>query len=191
MKTLFSFFFLGLFINGSLFAQDISQDCVQYVSHSAENRLDTTTCIKYSIKNNLDEVLLLMFVEEDITENDKDVLIRKKLLRRYGSLSLSMLAWDNVAPLEGLLLCPEFFAKILKKGDTFDIFIVTDKPERMKDFCQRHLLVCSEKELINHPTTSFRNIPWAIQSSNYEYKDSFIVFKEEILLQFIAVRRES
>lgn len=191
MKTIISTFVLGMLVFGRLFSQAITQESFSYVSYSTGNNIDTTTCIKYSIRNNLDEVLLLMFVEEDITENDKDVLIRKKLLRRYGSLSLSMLAWDNVAPLEGLLLCPEFFAKILKKGDTFDIFIVTDKPERMKDFCQRHLLVCSEKELINHPTTSFRNIPWAIQSSNYEYKDSFIVFKEEILLQFIAVRRES
>lgn len=91
--------------------------------------------------------LMIFFIEEDNKSLPRIQLLRRKLLRRYGDLSLSFIEWEADMEIEkSYPVSPELFVKVLEPEWIFNIVIPFTSHEEKRTASQvaQHLLLCPE-----------------------------------------------
>lgn len=127
--------------------ENLVVDSIKITVSRDYNITDSGGAFCHIIENRTKQNLFIFFIEE---ENDtlSDVrLLRRKLLRRYGDFSLSMIEWEGNMYIEkSPTVTPELFVKILKPEEKFEVVVpfANDKEEQIASEVFRHLLVCSE-----------------------------------------------
>ena len=187
MKKILLFVLLGLCSN-SAFCQIIKTAVANYVILQSEDESIRMKTIRYSIEND-DTTRLLLFITEDSVDSCSRIkAIKRKVLRRYGDFSLSMLLWDNVLIKDTIPIVPAFFVKSLAKGETFDVIIKfkdTDKFS-LNEF-EKHILICRETDFLTSQI-SMPNFIDTLKALHMEYSYSYIVFNSNELSDFIDIK---
>lgn len=141
------------------------------------------------IENKSEQNLVIFFIEE---ENDtlSDVkLLRRKLYRRYGDFSFSVIVWDNIyfEKSNNATLTPELFVKILKPEEKFELVVpfANNEEEQIASKVSRHLLVCSETIFYNDEIgmPDFMKI---IQYYNIDYANKKVVISADVFKLFLS-----
>lgn len=141
----------------------------------------------YIIQNQTKQNLLIFFIEENNDTLSNVKLLRRKLLRRYGDFSLSMIEWEaNMSINNSTTVIPELFVKILAPKEKFkiDVPFTNDKEKLFALKVPLHLLVCSETMLSNN----FIEMPHFIeniQRYNFGYSDTKVVIPVSDFMSFI------
>lgn len=142
----------------------------------------------YIIQNQTKQKLLIFFIEENNDTLSNIKLLRRKLLRRYGDFSLSMIEWEaNMSIENSTTIIPELFVKILKPKEKFKIGVpfTNDKEKQFASKVPLHLLICSERVLSNN----FIEMPHFIeniQRYNFGYSGTKIVISISDFMSFIS-----
>lgn len=151
-----------------------------------EDICDTIYNYECVINNPTSDQVLLMFVEEELNDSCRNTVIRHRFLRHYNGLSISMLAWDEVTPLSGYTIFPEFFIKTIEPYESFILNIQSQKEKNdIHALMQKHLLICRAQELKDFPSCDFSNIVWGIKRCNFDYKLNSICFEYNTLNQYV------
>lgn len=139
------------------------------------------------IENKSEQNLFIFFIEE---ENDtlSDVrLLRRKLLRRYGDFSLSMIEWEGNMYIEkSPTVTPELFVKILKPEEKFEVVVpfANDKEEQIASEVFQHLLVCSEA-LFSSDLIGMPHYMENLQYYNMAYPHTKVVISTDMFKSFM------
>lgn len=100
------------------------------------------------IENKSGQNLVVFFIEEENDALPKVKLLRKKLYRRYGDFSFSVMIWDNIIyeKSSNATVTPDIFVKILRPEEKFELVVpfANNDDEQIASKVSRHLLVCSE-----------------------------------------------
>ena len=148
MKIVFVLFCLILFDHSMLFSQNINPIQARWCIRGEKGDYDETYSCLYSIQNNTSAKLLIFFIEENNESLTPVQLLRRKLLRRYGDFSLSMLEWEsNMVIEDSCAIIPELFVKCLLPKETFEIIMLFNSSDRDKTNVDitKHLLICEER----------------------------------------------
>lgn len=181
---LFIYFYLFCI---SIFSQDIKSYNTNYRFMNSKDNGYLVQTERYTICNN-DSVRLLILFSEEIVDGNHINVLKRKLLRRYGDFSLSMLLWDNVLIKDTIPIVPAFFVKSLAKGETFDVIIKfkdTDKFS-LNEF-EKHILICRETDFLTSQI-SMPNFIDTLKALHMEYSYSYIVFNSNELSDFIDIK---
>lgn len=124
--------------------------------------LDTQKCIRsffyksspdslliYTIKNKAKQNLLIFFIEESNDTLSPVKLLKRKLYRRYGDFSLSMVEWEANMSIEiNDSVIPKLFVKVLEPEEIFKIVVpfADYQDEQIALKVTQHLLMCSESD---------------------------------------------
>ena len=183
IKSTILFVLFNLFCN-SIFSQNIKSYPTNYrIMNNESNDLVHTE--RYTICNNHSERLLILFSEDVVCNSNHINMLKRKLLRRYGDFSLSMLIWDNVLIKDTIPIVPEFFVKSLAKGETFDVII---KGKDTDDFSlnefEKHILICRETDFLTSQI-GMPNFVATLKELHMLYPYSYIVFNSCELVNFV------
>ena len=148
MRIAFVLFCFILFGHSILFCQNIDSIQARWCMRGEKEGYDETRSCLYSIKNNTPSKLLIFFIEENNDSLTPVQLLRRKLLRRYGDFSLSMLEWEsNMVIEDSCAIIPGLFVKCLLPKETFEIIMLFNASDREKTNVDitKHLLICEER----------------------------------------------
>lgn len=141
----------------------------------------------YIIQNKTKQNLLVFFIEENNDTLSNIKLLKRKLLRRYGDFSLSMIEWEaNMSIENSTTVIPELFVKILTPKEKFKIVVpfTNDKEKQIALKVPLHLLICSETVFSN----DFIGMPHFIeniQRYNLVYPGTQVVISVSDFMSFI------
>ena len=147
MRIAFVLFCFILFDHSMLFSQNINPIQARWCIRGEKGDYGETHSCLYSIQNNTSAKLLIFFIEENNDSLPPVQLLRRKLLRRYGDFSLSMLEWEpNMVIEDSCAIIPELFVKCLLPKETFEIIMLFNSSDREKTNVDitKHLLICDE-----------------------------------------------
>lgn len=100
------------------------------------------------VENKTEQNFVIFFIEEENDTLPQVKLLRRKLYRRYGDFSFSVIVWDNMyfEKSNNTTIIPGMFVKILKPKDKFELVVpfANNEEEQIASKVSRHLLVCSE-----------------------------------------------
>ena len=131
MRIIFVLFNFILFVHSMLFCQNINPIQARWCIRGEKGEYDETRSCLYSIQNSTSAKLLVFFIEENNDSLPPVQLLRRKLLRRYGDFSLSMLEWEsNMIIEDSCAIIPELFVKCLLPKETFEIIIPFNSSDR-------------------------------------------------------------
>lgn len=145
----------------------------------------------YIIQNQTEQNLVVFFIEENNDTLPNVKLLRRKLLRRYGDFSLSMIEWEANMDIENsTTVIPELFVKILTPKEKFkiDVPFANGKEKQFASKVPQHLLICSERVFSN----SFIEMPHFIeniQRYNFGYSGTKVVIPVSNFMSFILRQR--
>ena len=148
MRIIFVLFNFILFVHSMLFCQNINSIQARWCIRGEKGEYDETHSCLYYIQNNTSAKLLVFFIEENNDSLPPVQLLRRKLLRRYGDFSLSMLEWEsNMIIEDSCAIIPELFVKCLLPKETFEIIMLFNSSDREKTNVDitKHLLICEER----------------------------------------------
>lgn len=179
--VLFLFFpYLGVF----------GQDCIistaQYSTISENDQIIKHNLHSYRIFNNTSDRLVILFTEDNKTTNDDYSIIMKKINRKYGDFSLSMLAWE--ANMEIKMECPiipELFVKVLNPREIFEIIFESgDIIKDSTEFFESHILIYNEN-FLKLQQVGLGNFVDCIVEYKFGYPYSILYIKEEDFITFL------
>lgn len=134
-------------INGQVKYQIKTQKCIRGVITKAP------LSVLYTIQNRTKQDLLIFFIEENNDTLSCVKLLKRKLLRKYGDFSLSMIEWEANMSIENRnTAIPELFVKKLAPKEKFEIAIpfTNSEDEDIALTVTQHLLVCPESVFFNN-----------------------------------------
>ena len=167
--------------------QDIKMSEARYCVMEQKNEIRKIQSSCYTIQNNDTSRMVLFFVEENNTTKSHLDLLKRKVFRRYGDFSLSMLEWEpNMMMEDTCFIVPELFVKILNPCESFNI-IVGQKTTHTKTFVNeipKHLLICKETDFEDSQIGLYRFLS-SLKEWNFDYPYSYIVIDADVLYSFV------
>lgn len=160
-----------------VFSQDIKSTKAQYCIQEKNGTLRNIHTCYYTIQNNDTSCIFLFFIEEENTSASPIDLLKRKLLRRYGDFSLSMLEWEANMYLDDMCYTvPELFVKRIEHGDSFDIITYSsnEQEEMITKGLLKHILICKETDFSNL-RIGLSNFVNCLQEYRFEYPYSYII----------------
>lgn len=139
---------------------------------------------RYLIYNNNVFNVVIFLTEDDVMEEDRAKLLKRKVLHPYGDFRLSMLEWEaNLQIHDTCSFIPELFVKVLRSQETFEIIVYSESPQcdQMINLTE-HILVCSEEDLLN---VDLPNFIWYLYHYNFNYKFSYVIINEIVIRKFL------
>ena len=172
--------------------QSINIDTAKWCTEQGNGEIIYFETEVISFRNNTPNNLILFFVENHIDSLQRKVLLKKKLLRRYGDFSLSMLEWEpNMTIEQNSVLVPELFVKCLQPKACFNIILLPDTlhshTKQSSWEIIKHTLVC-EEFLFNSDLISMPNFVKNLHRYAFDYPYSFIVIDIKKFQSFIRNR---
>ncbi len=187
MRIIFVLFNFILFVHSMLFCQNINPIQARWCIRGEKGEYDETRSCLYSIQNSTSAKLLVFFIEENNDSLPPVQLLRRKLLRRYGDFSLSMLEWEsNMIIEDSCAIIPELFVKCLLPKETFEIIIPFNSSDRENTNVDitKHLLVCDE-HMFSDPLIGMPNFVKNLSLFRVDYPYPYVVMNSSIFLTFI------
>ena len=187
MRIVFLLFCIILFDHSMLFCQNINSIQAKWCIKGEKEGYDETHSCLYSIQNNTSSKLLIFFIEENNASLPSVQLLRRKLLRRYGDFSLSMLEWEsNMVIEDSCAIIPELFVKCLLPKETFEIIMLFDASGRKKTNVDitKHLLICNERMF----SDSLIGMPNFVRNLNLfraDYPYPYVIMNSSVFQTFI------
>ena len=187
MRIVFVLFYLILFEHSMLFCQNINPIQARWCIRGEKGEYDETRSCLYSIKNNTPSKLLIFFIEENNDSLTPVQLLRRKLLRRYGDFSLSMLEWEsNMIIEDSCAIIPELFVKCLLPKETFEIIMLFDSScgEKTNVDITKHLLICDE-HMFSDSLIGMPNLVRNLSLFRVDYPYPYVIMNSSVFQTFI------
>lgn len=141
------------------------------------------------IENKSGQNLVVFFIEEENDALPKVKLLRKKLYRRYGDFSFSVMIWDNIIyeKSSNATVTPDIFVKILRPEEKFELVVpfANNDEEQIASKVSRHLLVCSEM-LFSCDEIVMPNFIEVIQYYGIDYANQNVVISTDAFESFYS-----
>ena len=136
--------------------------------------IDTICNLIYKVKNESLNSLVVMFTEDDVSSLPLKMLIKRKILRKYGDFSISQFIWDNIDSQVESPLVPDFFVKILAPSESIDIILLLQNEDDcvVQSLFKNHLLICNMENIDNRGM--FYGFKDAVDDHHLEYPTSSI-----------------
>lgn len=171
----------------TVWGQTITKSKAKY--HILE-RNETVTCefsYRYSIENDDSSCIIILFTEDNNNIEPLQNLLKRKMLRKYGDFSLSMLAWEGNMHIEdNCTIVPELFVKVLEYGESFDIYV--SSPDSISSqLIANHLLICKEEELDKIGLFDFI---YYLGEYKFDYPFPYLVINAKLIESFISKSTE-
>ena len=161
-----------------------TQKCTRAVS--CENSPGGLFC--HIVENKTKQNLVIFFIEEENDTLPQVKLLRRKLYRRYGDFSFSIIVWDNIyfEKSNNASVTPELFVKILKPEEKFELAVTfaNNDEEQIASKVSRHLLVCSDT-LFSCNEIGMPDFEEVIQHYGIDYADTKVVISADTFRSFI------
>jgi len=171
----------------AILGQDIRISEASYCVMEQEHEIRKIQSSCYTIHNNDTSRMVLFFIEDDNTTMSHSDILKRKVFRRYGDFSLSMLECDpNIIIEDTCYIVPELFVKILNPCESFNI-IVEQKTSQAKSFIKeipKHLLICKETDFKDSQIGLCRFLS-SLKEWNFDYPYSYIVIDVDVLHSFV------
>lgn len=187
MRIAFVLFCFILFGHSILFCQNIDSIQARWCIRGEKGDYGETHSCLYSIQNNTSAKLLIFFVEENNDSLLPVQLLRRKLLRRYGDFSLSMLEWEpNMVIEDSCAIIPELFVKCLLPKETFEIIMLFNSSDREKTNVDitKHLLICDE-HMFADSLIGMPNFVKNLSRFRVDYPYPYVVMNSSIFQAFV------
>lgn len=143
----------------------------------------------YTVENKTEHNLVIFFIEEENDTLPQVKLLRKKLYRRYGDFSFSVMIWDNInyEKSNNATVTPDIFIKILRPEEKFELVVpfANNDEEQIASKVYRHLLVCSEM-LFSCDEIVMPNFIEVIQYYGIAYDNSKVVIPADAFRSFLS-----
>lgn len=141
------------------------------------------------IENKSEQNLVIFFIEEENDALPKVKLLRRKLYRRYGDFSFSVMIWDNInyEKSNNTTVTPDIFVKILRPEEKFELVVpfANNDEEPIASKVSRHLLVCSEM-LFSCDEIVMPNFIEVIQYYGIDYANQKVVISADAFESFYS-----
>lgn len=141
------------------------------------------------IENKSSQNLVIFFIEEENDTLPQVKLLRKKLYRRYGDFSFSVMIWDNInyEKSNNATVTPDIFVKILRPEEKFELVVpfANNDEKQIASKIYRHLLVCSEM-LFSCDEIVMPNFIEVIQYYGIDYDKSEVVISADAFESFYS-----
>ena len=157
------------------------------ISNSKETA-EEHLCFKYSVFNNTEEPLVIMFSQYDICSDSLDRIIFKRLFSRYGDFALYNLVCEDMIISEWTPRMPENFIKLIAPSENFEIAI-TDKhnnQQEMDSLLKHHLLICGPAQLDRIDSSFINNL----RLKNLSYPNPSISIDADIIRQYVYPKEQ-
>ena len=142
--------------------------------------------IRYIITNTSCQEHLIFFVEECVDSKSQIKALRRKLYRRYGDFSFSMVEWDpNMEISKENIVTLELFHKILKPNESFTVVVpcYAKDEEKAKLLLDKHLLICTDAMFRDY-SIQMPDFIEKIKAYDFSYKDKQIIVPLLNLIRF-------
>jgi len=170
-----------------LFCQNINPIQARWCIRGEKGEYDETRSCLYYIQNNTSAKLLVFFIEENNDSLPPVQLLRRKLLRRYGDFSLSMLEWEsNMIIEDSCAIIPELFVKCLLPKETFEIIMLFDSScgEKTNVDITKHLLICDE-HMFSDSLIGMPNLVRNLSLFRVDYPYPYVIMNSSVFQTFI------
>lgn len=186
MRTIILFCFI-LLNHSMLFCQNINSIQAKWCVRGEKEGCDETRSCLYSIQNSTSSKFFVFFIEENNDSLPPVQLLRRKLLRRYGDFSLSMLEWEsNMVIEDSCAIIPELFVKCLPPKEIFEIIMLFDSScgEKTNVDITKHLLICDE-HMFSDSLIGMPNLVRNLSLFRVAYPYPYVIMNSSVFQTFI------